>query len=478
MRKPYRTIIFIFLITCTSGLLNCADAAGKLPAHVVIFFSTDTHNELFMCGCQGERIGGVARRKTVISKMTEYPKVVVDVGGFAGGSARLEKLKTETLLKSYNNIGFNVINLGNTEYRLGLDLIRQFDKIADAPFISANIADAKGALIFPPYKIINVSGLKLGFIGVTTSSLIKDEVHRGFRVLDIQSQVKKYVPEVARQSDLIILLADARDNEIEEIASKNPQISIILGGLTFNFSEDERPTKLGKTIIHKNGGRGKYLGRLRLDLDRSSKPKIKSYEGFNQKLGPDIPDEPSVVKLLEEFNHILKTTDFTKEEGSEPSETPGTVKKDGEKKSEKTPAGEVPAFMSYATANRCMECHRAIYDDWKKTDHAKAFDTLIKEKEDNNPECFDCHTVGYNRLGGFFDFEHTPKLVGVQCESCHGAGAAHVLAMLKKSENKAMTSRVPEFFCRKCHNEQWDAEFDFQKKVPRVNHSSVKSSVK
>jgi len=482
MVKLFRIILTTVFLLSMSGLLNCADAASKLPAHIVIFFSTDTHNELFMCGCQGERIGGVARRKTVISKMTEYPKVVVDVGGFAGGSTRLEKLRTETLLKSYNNIGFSAINLGNTEYRLGLDIIKQYDKIADAPFISSNIADASDKLIFPPYTISTVSGLRIGFIGVTTSEFIKNEVHKGLKILDIRQQVKKYIPELSKKCDLIILLADARDNEIEKLAVDNPQIAVILGGLTFNYSENDRPTKLSKTIIHKNGGRGRYLGRLRLDLDKSSHPKIKSYEGFNQKLGPDIPDEPSVVKILDEYKKILKTTDFTQEEGAQKEIPPETKTKDTGKtqKSSDAPERETPAYMSYASALRCMECHKAIYDDWKSTAHSKAFQTLIREKQDKNPECLDCHTVGFNRMGGFIDEKNTPQLSSVQCESCHGAAAAHVLAMMKdkKSTKKAITARVPEFFCTKCHNEQWDPEFNMKKKLHLVNHSSVKTKAK
>lgn len=473
--KNIKILLISIILLTISGLLNCVHAASKPPLHIVIFFSADTHNELFMCGCQGERIGGVARRKTVISKVTEYPKVVVDIGGFSGGSTRLEKLKTETLLKAYNNIGFAAINLGISEYRLGLDIIKEFDKISDAPFISANIADANGNLVFPPYVIANVGGLKLGFLGVTTSEFIKkDEINKGFRILDIHQQVKKFVPELSSKCDLIILLANARDKEIEKIAVDNPQIAVILGGLTFNYSENDRPTKLGKTIIHKNGDRGKYLGRLRLDLDRSSKPKIKSYEGFNQKLGPDIPDDPSIVKILDEYKKILKTTDFASE-GEKTTSSENSDKKNTTKSSD-VPEGEKPAFMSYASALKCMECHKAIYEDWKKTPHAKAFNTLVREKQDKNPECFDCHTVGYKRLGGFVDPIKTPELTAVQCESCHGAGQAHVLAMKKdkKTTKRAITARVPEFFCTKCHNQEWDPKFDYKKKVQLVNHSSVK----
>jgi hypothetical protein len=36
----------------------------------------------------------------------------------------------------------------------------------------------------------------------------------------------------------------------------------------------------------------------------------------------------------------------------------------------------------------------------------------------------------------------------------------------------AITSRVPEFFCKKCHNDEWDAEFNMEEKLPLVDHGA------
>ena len=128
--------------------------------------------------------------------------------------------------------------------------------------------------------------------------------------MNIEEQVTKYVPEVKKQCDILVVLANARDNEIEKIAASNPSIDVILGGRTFNFSEHDRPTKLGNTLIHKNGGIGKYIGRLRLDLQPATPVKIKNYEGFNVKLGDDIVDDPEITFQVQGINVDSSTWRF------------------------------------------------------------------------------------------------------------------------------------------------------------------------
>jgi len=469
----FTLIVFFF----TVGVLNCSKASASVPKHIVLFFSAETKNELFVCGCK-EKLGGLSRRKSAVLS-SEYPNVVVEVGGFSRGSKAYEKLKTETLLKCYKSIGYDVINVGSNEYRLGIDLLKEFEKIVDAPFISANIVDQNNKLVFPPYKIITVDDLKLGFLGVVSSEFVKKS-ETGLSVLNIENQVQKYIPEVGKQCDLIILLADARDNEIERIAATNSDIDVILGGSTFNYSENDKPTRLGKTIIHKTGAIGKYLGRLRLDIKQTSSAQIENFEGYNIQLDDNVSDNDEILEILDEYRKELKTTDFTKQsDASEDGKVKIVEKADSASQADnESLAGtdlenETPAFRDFTGALKCAECHREIYNKWRLTPHANAFITLAREQQENNPNCFGCHSVGFKRLGGFIDPETTPKLVGVQCESCHGGGAAHILAIKLNKSSPAITKTVPEFFCtRKCHDNEWSPGFKMSEKWPLIDHGT------
>ncbi len=64
-------------------------------------------------------------------------------------------------------------------------------------------------------------------------------------------------------------------------------------------------------------------------------------------------------------------------------------------------------------ADRCRTCHVEAYEVWERSAHARAFQTL-SARDQKDPRCLSCHTMVPADLGA--------GLLGVQCESCHGAG--------------------------------------------------------
>lgn len=81
----------------------------------------------------------------------------------------------------------------------------------------------------------------------------------------------------------------------------------------------------------------------------------------------------------------------------------------------------------YAGSESCAECHSAVHSAWSSSRHATAHDTLAGIGMGANASCVKCHTVGSGVPTGFKDIASTPYYAGVQCESCHGPSAAHVM---------------------------------------------------
>jgi hypothetical protein len=102
----------------------------------------------------------------------------------------------------------------------------------------------------------------------------------------------------------------------------------------------------------------------------------------------------------------------------------------------------------YVGVAKCKMCHLKQYKAWKESPHAKALERL-KGKEVESPICLKCHTTGFGK-GGFRSVKETPKLAGVGCEACHGAGSLHIKA--KKAKRKLTISRTLKDVCIECHN--------------------------
>jgi len=120
---------------------------------------------------------------------------------------------------------------------------------------------------------------------------------------------------------------------------------------------------------------------------------------------------------------------------------------------------------TYRGWTQCSACHSDISASWQSSRHAKAIESLKKTGQESLPACVKCHVTGYERDGGFIDYELTPEMAGVQCEACHGPGSEHAAAPTEKSMAKNPGAEL----CRQCHTERQDPGFNYEKKVKEVH---------
>jgi cytochrome c554/c'-like protein len=101
---------------------------------------------------------------------------------------------------------------------------------------------------------------------------------------------------------------------------------------------------------------------------------------------------------------------------------------------------------TFAWASACKSCHSDIYAAWQNTKHARALSRLSSGNQQK--ECIGCHVTGPKQRvekGG------TVVNGGIQCESCHGAAAAHAADPGVKT---GLVRRPDEALCKECHNEK------------------------
>lgn len=106
-----------------------------------------------------------------------------------------------------------------------------------------------------------------------------------------------------------------------------------------------------------------------------------------------------------------------------------------------------PGQAGYVGVERCATCHEPAYRFWKGTRHARAYETLQRQHKEFNLDCVGCHVTGYEKPGGS-TVTFVDGLKDVQCESCHGPGARHVVDRRRES-----IDRVPKpALCETCHH--------------------------
>lgn len=122
----------------------------------------------------------------------------------------------------------------------------------------------------------------------------------------------------------------------------------------------------------------------------------------------------------------------------------------------------------YAGAHACQSCHPTEYQIYQKSAHAHALQTLRDKGQDENGECVSCHVVGLDKPGGYIDQKHTPRLAGVQCETCHGPRKAHTRNPMAGKGMATMPSAMT--VCTSCHHPPHSSAFVFEKYWPKIRH--------
>jgi len=167
-----------------------------------------------------------------------------------------------------------------------------------------------------------------------------------------------------------------------------------------------------------------------------------------------------------------------------------------------------PEFKHVGVESCAKMCHKTATRGqqlvvWEKTDHAKAYKTLLTEKAKavakkldlkdephTSLKCLKCHAtaadVPKEMHAETFSIED-----GVQCEACHGPGEKYkTMSAMKDPEKAAKLGRIKgdKQTCLGCHNDTsptWDPEryttkdgkkvgFDYEQMWPKIAHPMPK----
>src|SRR5207248_2995821 len=106
------------------------------------------------CGCAKPQLGGMVRRAGYLRAAgTAGPSLRLDNGDLTEAHGRQDELKAETSIQLLNQLGYAAINLGETEFRLGLPYLQYLASSFKGALLSANARDAADRPVFKEYLL-------------------------------------------------------------------------------------------------------------------------------------------------------------------------------------------------------------------------------------------------------------------------------------------------------------------------------------
>jgi 5'-nucleotidase/UDP-sugar diphosphatase len=229
--------------------------------------------------------------------------LLLDAGNVLFGQQPLtQQSQGKILIDAMNLLGYNAMAIGNMDLQWGPDVLRQ--RIADAkfPVLSANVVvAADGKLLAEPYVVMNVGGRKVGIVGLTwdQAQTADPAVQAKFLILQANETLAKYVSELSKQTDIIIVLSNMGWEEDQLLSSAIPGIDVIVGSRTsIPATEAWRNPETG-TLIVQAGFQGEWIGRRSLQIDSAGV--VTNNQDELIYLTEDVADDPETRAFLDNY---------------------------------------------------------------------------------------------------------------------------------------------------------------------------------
>lgn len=198
-----------------------------------------------------------------------------------------------TSVELMNMMGYNAMALGEGDLsQLGIDGIRQREKEAHFPFLSANAClTGTEDLIVAPYTVLDIGSRHIAIIGVTGPAHILD-----VEIRDPLEAVRSAIAQIRDQADVLILLSHAGLEVNREIAEALPEIDLIVSGGGNEITRDLEETDSGPFIVQADiptpghAGRRIGVGSWIFGLEDT----VVGQQWQNIALGSSYPDDPDM----------------------------------------------------------------------------------------------------------------------------------------------------------------------------------------
>lgn len=502
-----------------AGALAATPAQAPDERIAELYLSTGVVGYAEPCGCTTTPLGGIQRLATVLSRgaparaLLDAGSLLFPIEPLTDTTREQHVLKARMLARVYRQLGAVALNVGPTDVKLGLGFLEELQREGAVPLVSTNLRPVgEGGPAIAQSLLREVGGIRVGVLGVARP---EDFAGSALAVIEYAPAVRAEQALLRKRgAEVVVVLAHVGDRGAEDLAREVPELDVIVRAPGTPIGQRPAPPRrVGSVIVLEAGSQGQHIGRLTLRFGRATpaRPlvlddagaeaearlalvakKVRAYKtelaawqadpskaeavASKQKqladlerqlsapapptsgaqptpsvrfelvpLGVDVPADPTATEILGAYYAALRALNLSKGDTTLCTPRPGEP--------------------TYVGTEACKACHLPAYEQWRTTSHGKAWATLESQDKHFDLTCIGCHTVGYQKPGGFCRLADVGLLEDVGCENCHGPGSVH-----STTGDKAKIARgVTEETCTAmCHVPEHSDGFAYGTYLPRV----------
>ena len=259
-------------------LLHTTDIHGQINVHDEFFW--EDGKPVF------KKRGGFSHLKTMINGLRKNNpnSLLLDGGDCFQGSGLASLTEGRALIPLMNNLNYDLVLPGNWEVVYGKKMLLKDLGGYNARKICANMFDddTAGELLFPPYSIFYIGGIKIGFIGYNdplTPIRQAPDYSKGIRFTEPEKNIARYVKVLKEQEQckLVFVMSHMGLAQQLNLASQPyaEGVDYILGADTHERIREPLKGKYSK--VTEPGAFASFIGKLDLVIENGV-VKDESYE--------------------------------------------------------------------------------------------------------------------------------------------------------------------------------------------------------
>lgn len=334
MKKLLSLIIALaMMFTCVGAFAmpfkDDDDDEDFVMPDAMIFFTNDVH-----CGIEdGWGYAGVAGTRELVQELG-IDTLLVDAGDHVQGGPIGTLSHGQYIIDIMNAAGYDLAIPGNHEFDYGMDQFFNLVDSADYPYISSNFMHYENGVptepVFDSYKIFELGGHSVGFVGVTTPEAITKSTPIYFQDAEgnyiygfcqdsngemLIDYIQSAVDEVRAQGvDYVVILAHTGIDEqsspwtTPEIVSGLHGIDAYIDGHSHSICNEVMQDADGHDVlVAQTGTRLANLGMLSIFPDGSLQIDIQAADDEETFIIPDPNVEELIENINAQFEELLQT---------------------------------------------------------------------------------------------------------------------------------------------------------------------------